>query len=839
MIIKRVELKNWGPHKNLEFDSEDHIVGIIGSNGKGKSNLLQAIAYALTGDLDKTKGTSYIRHFGSPNAAKEASVKIVFQKGTEEGIIIRKIKDTGTTSRQMTWGGKTVKSASEVEKLMAEILGADKEAMRNAVYIKQGDIAKLVRGTPSERQEINLKLMNLHFTEYNADQVRKMKAIVNNGLIDYHQVESILTEQEMQLLANKKEYLNKSEPLKDAYKKAKELQNIYNAKVTIANAGRMIDTLLSQIHDSKFELNKLLNEYSEEYIVQVIADNEITIKEYEDYIAYCSKYEVYSDKLNNKTLELSTLQTQLDKIKQLSNCSIKNREEFNSASKRIEELNSIIDSLNRYNDLKTSYAKYEEEAKNLAESIKNTYTSSEYLSLLKENETLVSTISTLANDISIAMMVDTDTCPICGTGINEGIRNKFKNNYELNKKKLDECNARLKEVQTTISKLENKQIKASTHLEIVAKNKKDIHEKLVQEFWTNPEVSVHLVHLNNLDDLKTELSTLKQDIDKYRTTEDALEVLNKRIYAASAQYDLIKTEFETYKNQSVEKGISEYDKEAFKSVSDSLADLKDKVEATKKILDNINNKRAKIEDLQKMVDKTLITYEEQQTTLVNLLEEFGEILEDESIAGTEKLLQQYRNSELEYNSLTHLISKTDNELKELQFKLSECRANIEKNNKKLALIEDMQTVIDVICKNGIPLAYANEVFAHITPMVQEMLERMQANFTVSIDPDRPMTYKFIRTDDDTGYEMPQERLSGGQAIRLAIALLIACQQAILPDVGLLILDEPSSHIDAEGVEHMRDMFIQLEDILKNSNMQVILVDHNPTLVAAFDKTIKL
>ena len=72
MIIKKVELKNWGPHKSLEFDSDNHIVGIIGSNGKGKSNLLQAIAYALTGDLDKTKGTAYIRNFGNPDAAKEA-----------------------------------------------------------------------------------------------------------------------------------------------------------------------------------------------------------------------------------------------------------------------------------------------------------------------------------------------------------------------------------------------------------------------------------------------------------------------------------------------------------------------------------------------------------------------------------------------------------------------------------------------------------------------------------------------------------------------------------------------------------------------------------------------
>ena len=202
MIIKKVELKNWGPHKSLEFDSDNHIVGIIGSNGKGKSNLLQAIAYALTGDLDKTKGTAYIRNFGNPDAAKEASVKITFKKGSEEGTIVRKIKDTGTTSRQMTWGGKTLKAAAEVEKLMAELLGADKEAMKNAVYIKQGDIAKLVKGTPTERQEINLKLMNLNFTEQRTEKIRQYKAVLSNGLIDYLQVEALLKEQESNINSN-------------------------------------------------------------------------------------------------------------------------------------------------------------------------------------------------------------------------------------------------------------------------------------------------------------------------------------------------------------------------------------------------------------------------------------------------------------------------------------------------------------------------------------------------------------------------------------------------------------------------------------------------------------
>jgi DNA repair exonuclease SbcCD ATPase subunit len=124
-------------------------------------------------------------------------------------------------------------------------------------------------------------------------------------------------------------------------------------------------------------------------------------------------------------------------------------------------------------------------------------------------------------------------------------------------------------------------------------------------------------------------------------------------------------------------------------------------------------------------------------------------------------------------------------------------------------------------------------------MVQEMLSKMGANFTVIKDDERPCTFRFIRTDDNSGYSMPQEMLSGGQAIRLSLALLIACQQLILPEVGLLVLDEPSSHMDAEGVDSLKELFLQMTSIFHSSETQLITVDHNPSLVAALEKVIQL
>ena len=64
MRIKHITIKDWGPHKEIDEDTDASIVGIIGSNGKGKSNLLQALDFCLNGNLNKQNKELYIRNFG-------------------------------------------------------------------------------------------------------------------------------------------------------------------------------------------------------------------------------------------------------------------------------------------------------------------------------------------------------------------------------------------------------------------------------------------------------------------------------------------------------------------------------------------------------------------------------------------------------------------------------------------------------------------------------------------------------------------------------------------------------------------------------------------------------
>jgi energy-coupling factor transporter ATP-binding protein EcfA2 len=58
----------------------------------------------------------------------------------------------------------------------------------------------------------------------------------------------------------------------------------------------------------------------------------------------------------------------------------------------------------------------------------------------------------------------------------------------------------------------------------------------------------------------------------------------------------------------------------------------------------------------------------------------------------------------------------------------------------------------------------------------------------------------------------------------------------MPDVGLLVLDEPTTHLDDEAKRSMADMLHAIGD---EGTLQMIVCDHSPILVDAFSDVIQL
>jgi DNA repair exonuclease SbcCD ATPase subunit len=165
----------------------------------------------------------------------------------------------------------------------------------------------------------------------------------------------------------------------------------------------------------------------------------------------------------------------------------------------------------------------------------------------------------------------------------------------------------------------------------------------------------------------------------------------------------------------------------------------------------------------------------------------------------------------------------------------ECRA--EKDQKKMLCITRLRELKDLMSRQGLPGRYVAHRFQQLAALTACHLAKMNAGFTVSIDTKEPLSFRFQRQDDKTDLQMV--KMSGGQRVRLSLAFLMAVQEALVPDVGLLVLDEPSMHLDSEGKESLAELLTETGRRLSSGETQVWVSDHAHELEPAFGAVLKL
>lgn len=154
MHLKRIELTNYRQHRKMDVDFEGNLIAILGKNGSGKSNLIGAIQFALTGEqpgFTKSDLTTW--------GEKEGSVKLTFTAGSanEEFVIVRKTNGDVT----LKVGGETVKQARKVEDALRDKAGLDKELIRQIVFVPQKGIDAILFDDPKNREVAFQRLIGI------------------------------------------------------------------------------------------------------------------------------------------------------------------------------------------------------------------------------------------------------------------------------------------------------------------------------------------------------------------------------------------------------------------------------------------------------------------------------------------------------------------------------------------------------------------------------------------------------------------------------------------------------------------------------------------------------
>jgi DNA repair exonuclease SbcCD ATPase subunit len=150
MELTRLVLKNFRTHRSALFEFGSGVTGIVGGNGSGKSSIVEAIIFLLTGEgYGKTK--SDMLTVGQTSGYVIGHLII----GGKEAILERHID---TAKVNFMYDGKTYKKSSEVNDIWNDLFQIDKNIVQNVIVSNQGEIALLFNGDNSTKEKLFQKI---------------------------------------------------------------------------------------------------------------------------------------------------------------------------------------------------------------------------------------------------------------------------------------------------------------------------------------------------------------------------------------------------------------------------------------------------------------------------------------------------------------------------------------------------------------------------------------------------------------------------------------------------------------------------------------------------------
>jgi exonuclease SbcC len=167
---RKLEIEGFTSFKDklsLDLTSLD-LFAITGATGAGKSSLIDALVFALYGQVPRV--SKEYRQLIS-HGAERVTVHLEFEVGERTYRIVRTARASGGTpqTRLEARNGKGWEALAdrsrEVEEQVRQIVGLDYDAFTRSVVLPQGQFDAFLKGRPDERRKILVALLNLQVYE--------------------------------------------------------------------------------------------------------------------------------------------------------------------------------------------------------------------------------------------------------------------------------------------------------------------------------------------------------------------------------------------------------------------------------------------------------------------------------------------------------------------------------------------------------------------------------------------------------------------------------------------------------------------------------------------------
>lgn len=157
-MIHHVEMTNWRAYDRREFAFEPGITFLMGANGSGKTSVLEAICYALTGDAGLFEGKQRARLLRDPE--QNASVSLGFEAGDQRYSILRAQSARAVAAAEIrALAGDRVLASGQTHttEQVSKLVGVSPDFLRRIVYMAEGDVYRFLSQPPGEALELQIR----------------------------------------------------------------------------------------------------------------------------------------------------------------------------------------------------------------------------------------------------------------------------------------------------------------------------------------------------------------------------------------------------------------------------------------------------------------------------------------------------------------------------------------------------------------------------------------------------------------------------------------------------------------------------------------------------------
>jgi exonuclease SbcC len=480
-MIKKLSLKNFCQHKDEEFEFANGLIGIIGDNGKGKSNLFKALYFMAIGKTpDSRKQEDYIT-FGEDDAELRLDLSI----NDIDCSLMRRLKNSA--EHELIIDGERFDRITDAYGTLHQLLGGDTGVLSEVLFQHQGQLDVLLFSSSGDRAKLFQRLIG---TE-NAEKARRR---INDRI---KSIKGSLPDHSFQL----------QEAIRE---KQSVVERIAELKSGLISIERISEEEQEQVRLGE-EKEKRKKEVS---IILSRLDSEISLIEAKLSALKGVDSVLSSEELTKAQSVIKKYRKEEDDRKKLSNSKFMHKK----VQERIREIKKRLPELE-------SESRFLEEKRFHLDHLKN--------SLLKEDLVLGDAESTTCPICN--KLVDLSSCPLCGSGIDfvDLTRDpELKKETRKAERAVEKTINALNEFKSLSKELEKKEEENTNRLEAIEKLQSRLTTKEEKDEAENFRTKYEELQGSDEEDLRQRLNSLEEERESLKEELDSFDEQKVKAYHA-------------------------------------------------------------------------------------------------------------------------------------------------------------------------------------------------------------------------------------------------------------------------------------------------------------------